>query len=168
MITQARLKELLHYNPKTGVFTWKVSKGSRAKAGSDAGSSRKSKRTYYRQIKIDGVLHLSHRLAWLYVHGKFPDGDIDHEDGNGLHNWMKNLRDVTTRLNNKNMPLPRGNTSGVIGVSFDKQNGKWLAQISTESGKKKNLGRFADINDAIAVRRAAEVKHGYHPNHGRA
>lgn len=166
MITQERLKELLHYNPETGVFTWKVSKGPKAKSGSDAGCDLQRKRTYYKQIGIDGVRYYAHRLAWLYVHGKLPKNDIDHEDGDGLHNWINNLRDATNRENCKNRRLSCLNTSGVIGVNFDKRSGKWHARIGTMSGFK-HLGYFTSIDAAIAARKAAEVKYGYHQNHGR-
>jgi hypothetical protein len=165
MITQEYLKELLHYDPDTGVFTWLVDKGT-AKAGCEAGCIRQAERTHYRRIRIDGEDHLAHRLAWLYIHGQLPENDIDHEDQNGLHNWISNLRDVTHRENQRNKRLSCNNTSGVTGVSFVKGSGKWLAQIDTESGKK-HLGRFSDIKDAISARQAAEITYGYHPNHGR-
>jgi hypothetical protein len=164
MITQEQLKELLHYDPDTGFFTWKVRRKGVA-LGSEAGTNAKKKQKYYRQINIESTLYLSHRLAWLYVHGKFPDGQIDHIDGEGLNNRITNLRDVTNRENSMNRRIPINNNSGVIGVSFDKQNGKWLAQISTELGNK-NLGRFADIEGAVAARKAADIKYGYHENHG--
>jgi hypothetical protein len=165
MITQAKLKELLHYNPDTGVFTWLVNKGSRAPAGSEAGNIHQDGRTSYRLIMIDGASHKAHRLAWLYVHGEFPKNDIGHEDHDGLHNWISNLRDVTNSENNKNKSLSCNNTSGVVGVSLHKGTGKWRAQISTESGRK-HLGYFTNKEDAIEAAKAARVKYGYHENHG--
>jgi hypothetical protein len=165
MITQERLKELLHYDPETGVFTWKVNKGPTARAGTEAGSVKHQQRNYYRHIRADGVTYCAHRLAWLYVHGKFPENEIDHDDGNGLHNWIKNLRDVTRRDNQKNRRLNCNNTSGTTGVSFNQATAKWQARIQTDSGQK-HLGQFVEIKDAIAARKAAEIDHGYHENHG--
>jgi hypothetical protein len=164
MITQARLKEVLHYDPDTGVFTWKVNKGNRARAGSEAGCVHRAGRTHYRQIMIDGTKYRAHRLAWMFVHGEFPKHHIDHIDGIGLNNPIRNLRDVTQRENIKNSRMPCTNTSGIVGVSFDR--GKWKVQIRTESGNK-HIGRFTDIEDAVAARKAADIKYGYHENHGR-
>lgn len=166
MITQERLKELLHYDPDTGVFTWKVSRGG-VKAGSEAGSVHKHRLTHYRVVHIDDAQYKAHRLAWLYVTGKLPDGQIDHQDGNGLHNWIKNLRDVNNRQNARNARLNNRNTSGFVGVFFDNACRKWRAQIRTESGQK-HLGLFTDIEDAIDARKAANIEHGYHQNHGRS
>lgn len=167
MITQATLKELLHYDPDTGVFTWRVRPSRRVYIGDEAGSVYQRGNACYRDIKIDGVKYLAHRLAWLYTYSEFPAGQIDHIDGNGLHNWIINIRDVDNRENQKNSRLRSDNTSGTVGVSFDKASGKWKAQISTGSGRKR-LGHFTDIKDAIAARKSAEVEYGYHENHGRS
>lgn len=166
MITQSRLKQLFHYDTDTGVFTRKVTMGV-YRAGSEVGHIFKHRRTRYRVIGADGGHYKAHRLAWLYVYGKFPDDQIDHEDGNGLNNSISNLRDVYNSGNQKNARLRSDNTSGVVGVNFYKPYGKWLARIRTGSGRK-CLGYFADIEDAIAARRAAEVEYGYHKNHGRS
>lgn len=165
MITQARLKELLHYNPDSGIFTWLASRRGRAKIGCEAGTILQARRTYYRVIGIDGDLHKAHRLAWLYIHGQLPANQIDHEDGNGLHNWSSNLRDVTNRENQRNARLRSDNTSGTAGVYFVKGRSKWRAQIRTESGNK-HLGLFTNIEDAISARQAADVEYGFHGNHG--
>jgi hypothetical protein len=165
MLTQERLKELLHYDPDTGVLTWKARPSKRNHIGDEAGYVFQSGRTHYRRVTIDGIKYLSHRLAWLYTHGKLPDRQIDHGDGNGLHNWIRNLRDVTNRENHKNTRLNSNNTSGTVGVYFEKALDKWCAQICTESGKK-SLGYFADIEEAITARKDAEVEYGFHENHG--
>jgi hypothetical protein len=165
MITQARLKELLHYNPSTGVFTRTIRRGP-YRAGSICGHAFKHRNTHYRVIGIDGGNYKAHRLAWLYVYGKFPDDQIDHKDGNGLNNSLSNLRDVSNSENQKNARLRLNNTSGVAGVSFYKPDNKWLVRINTDSGRK-FLGYYIDIKDAISARKAAEVEYGYHSNHGR-
>lgn len=164
MITQQYLKELFHYDPETGVLIW-IAKRPKVSVGSEAGTISKHRRTYYRKVKIDGSMYKTHRLAWLYVYGEFPANQIDHIDGDGLNNRISNLRDVNNRENHRNVRLRADNTSGTVGVGFHKATGKWQAQIGTESGNQ-SLGVFTDIEDAIAARQAAEVKYGFHCNHG--
>jgi hypothetical protein len=165
MITQARLKELLHYDPDTGVFTWKVRSAKRIHIGDVAGCVAKRGRRHYRSIKVDGELIGAHRLAWLYSSGSFPANHIDHIDGNGLNNSLSNLRDVTLTENLRNSRLSSNNKSGFNGVHFDETAGKWRATIRVCSVIK-YLGYFTDINDAIDARKSADIEHGYHQNHG--
>ncbi len=165
MIAQARLKELLSYDPDTGVFTWKVSRG-KVKAGDVSAcihtfGSGKS----YRVIKLAGRQYLSHRLAWLYTRGHFPAREIDHINGDGTDNRLCNLRSVTHSENQKNIRLYSNNASGVCGVSWHKPSRKWLARIKADS-KRLHLGLFEDLSDAIAARQEAEIKYGFHQNHG--
>lgn len=173
-LTQERLKELLHYDPETGVFTWRVSRGTRA-AGSEAGcvtsnheQKKHARRPYVRKdIRVERKLYLAHRLAWLYMTGAWPPEQIDHIDGDALNNRFDNLRAVTHAQNHLNRPRNRNNTSGVIGVFFDK-NGyckPWRAQID-HNGKRWNKG-FKTKEEAIAWRREAAARLGYHENHGR-
>ncbi len=166
MITQVRLKELFHYCPYTGDFTRRVTQGNRGASGSKAGCVCKYGVTSYKRIQIDGRLYYSHRLAWLYVNGEFPDCQIDHADGNGLNNAIANLRDVTHQENRKNMSIRSDNTSGITGVFFDRRRIKWVALIRHE-GKNMRLGFFNTIEEAAFVRKEAEIKYGYYENHGR-
>lgn len=165
MITQERLKELLHYNPETGAFTCLVSRGS-VKAGSIPGGSFKViGGKSYRALCIDDTRYLEHRLAWLYMHGHFPVYEIDHINGDGIDNRLCNLRSVTRLENRKNRRLQSNNTSGTNGVLWNKAARKWLAKITVDS-KITHLGSFEDINDAIEARKEAEIKYGFHINHG--
>jgi len=163
MLTQERLKELLHYDPDTGVFTWLVSKG-RGKAGSEAGTLNK---IGYRILGFDGKMHRAHRMAFLYMEGEIPKEEIDHINRDKGDNRWSNLRHVSRSVNMRNRPLVSNNRSGVIGVCWSKSTGKWQVLISIESGKQKHLGVFEDFDEAVAVRKAAEVEHNYHENHGR-
>jgi hypothetical protein len=168
MNTQARLKEILHYNPKTGVFTWKIRTSKRIRIGYEAGCIAHRKATggkKYRLIKADGALYLAHRLAWLYVYGEFPPHEIDHIDGNGINNKLINLRSVTRVENSKNVRLRSDNTSGFVGVHWDRFRSKWVAYINAK-GKLHHLGYYEEIIDAAAARMRANKKYSFHANHG--
>lgn len=130
MLTQARLKELLHYEPETGVFTWLVTRrsyGGKISIGSVAGNP-----TFYgyRQIGADGCRYPSHRLAWLYIHGEMPKEHIDHINGIRDDNRIENLREANRFENLSNRGKNKNNTSGYKGVWFNKKLGKWIAGIT--------------------------------------
>lgn len=175
-LTQEILKELLHYDPDTGVFTWlhrdlrwfKKERSCRSfntwAAGMVAGWM---SATGYWYIGIFGTKYKAHRLAFLYMIGEFPKNDTDHIDGNRINNRWNNLRDVTRSENLKNQAFRKNNTSGFLGVCWHKGTGKWLAQIKV-GGKNFHLGLFEDIGDAVSARHAANIKFGFHINHGRA
>lgn len=143
-ISQKRLKELLHYDPETGVFTWLRREGkSRAVsvfnsnyAGKVAGNVQTDS-TGHKQISIyfDKKAHKAHRLAWLYVYGKIPKGIIDHINGDSLDNRIANLREADDLQSAWNKGKLATNKSGYKGVSLKKKSGKWVAQISYK-GKK--------------------------------
>ena len=167
-LTQARLKELLHYDADTGIFTWiSQSKHSSYLIGKEAGYISKASRKYI-GITINGVckLLLAHRLAWLYMTGEFPKNMIDHIDGNPLNNKFDNLRNANRFENQHNQKLTQRNKSGLKGVSWHKISGKWTAQICHKN-KKYYLGLFDDKNDAYQVRcqKAIEL-HKEFVNHG--
>jgi len=167
MITQARLKELLHYDPDTGVLTWLVNRG-RIPAGAQCGSESEHREGQsYRKVTIDGKNYLSHRLAWLYIHGDFPDCQIDHKNGDGTDNRLANLRDVTNTINQQNRTIHRNNKSGFTGVRWHKHWSRWTAIITVDSNKI-YLGSFDNKIDAVAARMRANKKYGFHENHGQS
>lgn len=155
-LTQERLKEVLHYAPETGVFTWKAQTSNRIRVGDVAGCT-----THYgyRSIRVDGSRHRAHRLAYLYVHGEHPDGMLDHHDQDKGNNRISNLRPATKSQNALNTGLQANNTSGHKGVVWHKRDGKWLARI-TINKKHHHLGLFANVEEAVAARKAAEVTLG--------
>jgi hypothetical protein len=165
-LTQDRLKYLFNYNPDTGDFTRSVNQGTRGRVGDVAGyiGYNKTGKVYLR-TKVDGKSYLVHRLAWLYSYGEWPKNHIDHIDQNSLNNRLSNLRDVTTLENNKNQKIYSNNSSGTMGVYFHVAKQKWHAQIRVK-GKRLNLGYFKLKEDAISARKEAQIKYGYHPNHG--
>jgi len=161
-LTQKRLKELLHYSPETGVFTWLVNRKGTASAGVIAGYLNKKG---YIRISVDGERYLAHRLAWLYMTGEWPI-QTDHDKGNRADNRFSTLCSVNSETNNKNRKIPSNNTSNVIGVYWHKKLEKWYAAIGV-SNRLKSLGYFIDKFEAICCRKSAENKYGYHENHGR-
>lgn len=162
-LTQERLKELLNYEPETGVFTWRVGRGS-AKKGEVAGNLHTKG---YVHISVDGEVYKAHRLAWLYLHGSFPQNQIDHINGVRRDNRLSNLRCVSNAENGRNRKKQCTNTSGLNGVCFDKSSGKLMARIVVE-GKRIYLGCFDNMLDAAVARKSAELKYDYHCNHGRS
>jgi hypothetical protein len=173
--TIERLKERLYYQGDFGVFTWRHRPRSEFAslraymtwnarfAGEQAGYQTPGR---YRNICIDYHTHQAHRLAWLYVHEEWPE-HIDHINGDKSDNRIANLRSVSNAENRKNQATRKDNTSGVQGVVWDKQTGKWTVRINVNS-KTLNLGRYAEFEDAVARRKQAEIDFGFHPNHGRA
>jgi len=165
MINQKDLKEALHYNPDTGVFTWvNLSPYARsAKIGDVAGYL--DKKDGYMRIKVKGKQYLSHRLAWFYAHGVWPKHEVDHVNHDRADNRIVNLREVTRLENMRNASQYKTNTSGVTGVYWHKPTEKWQASIAVE-GKLLYLGLDVDKFEAICARKSAENRYNFHSNHG--
>lgn len=147
-LTADRLRAIMNYDLTTGVFTWLCRKGGTACKGATAGTIEING---YLRIGIDRHIYRAHRLAWLYVHGVWPTGEIDHIDGDKANNRIENLRDVSRMTNQQNMrgPHKRGN-SGFLGVSRHASTGKWRARICI-NGKNKSLGLYASKEDASSA-----------------
>jgi len=151
-LTQKRLKEVLSYNPKTGIFIWINTKAHRLNNGDVAGYKEPDG---YIQIRVYGVLQKAHRLAWLYVYGYLPENDLDHIDRVPYHNWIDNLREVSASCNMRNCGNRKNNTSGIKGVSFDKRKNKWASYLMVNYVKK-NLGTYISFDNAVCARLAGE------------
>lgn len=151
-LTAEKLRELLHYDPATGVFTWKVRTSTRVKVGNLAGCPNNEG---YLQIRLHSRLHKAHRLAWLYMYGEWPEDQIDHINRNRSDNRISNLRDVSHKQNNQNKSKAGNNTSGHQGVYRYKLDSKWVARIK-HNQKNISLGYFTNLEDAISARKAAE------------
>lgn len=113
---------------------------------------------------FEGRELLAHRVAWLAMNGSFPCQDIDHINGDRSDNRILNLREVSRAENMKNKGWS-GNRCGAIGV-YKHKFGRFAARIQS-GGKRISLGYFDTIEDASGARRAAEIKYGFHANHGR-
>lgn len=151
-LTQKRLHELLIYVPESGVFTWRVSRGSRSQ-GSTAGTP---DAIGYSLIRIDGTFYKAHRLAWMYVNGEFTPHGIDHINRNKSDNSIANLRPATQMQNLQNQSISKRNTSGYQGVNWHSQRKKWRAEIAVNK-KTYHLGLFENISDAIFARDSAKA-----------
>ena len=174
MITQKLLKELLEYDQNTGVFKWKKRSARRFKSERSCMSwnTRYSNKIAgcrsggYFQISIFKKRIRTHVAAWIYINGSYPDGEIDHIDGDGKNNSISNLRDVSSAENSRNMATPVSNTSGRVGVSYRKDKLKFRA-FSSKNNKSVHIGYFDTIIDAVAERIRYEKDNNFHKNHGR-
>lgn len=153
MLTQSRLQHILHYDPITGVFTWKIARGRYAGIKSVAGYTNSNG---YCLISVDGKRLRAHRLAWLYVFGRWPVADIDHVNGDRADNRFANLREATRSQNLANKDKSRNNRSGVKGVHVH-YDGRFRAQIRKD-GQKFHLGVFATAEQAHAAYRQKAVE----------
>jgi hypothetical protein len=152
-ISLERLRELLDYDPSTGIFRWKDDAGRREK-GSVAGSDMRG----YLNIQIDGIKIRAHRLAWLWVNGTYPVGPLDHINGVRHDNRIANLRNATHSQNSTNRQ-PRRQT-GFKGIHLRKATGLYVAKIM-KNGKRLHLGEFPTPELAHeAYIKAANELHG--------
>lgn len=158
MLTHERLKELLTYDPETGIFTHNTTKARRVK-GKPAGCVVKG----YVVISIDTQIYRAHRLAWLYMTGKWPAHTVDHRDTDKSNNKWSNLREATGLEQMQNLPLMVTNTSGYPGVSYNKQTGRFTAKISVNN-KRHHLGYFDTPEEAFeAYQKAKSQLHMFNP-----
>lgn len=151
-LTADKLREALTYDTKTGIFRWKVDRLP-VRKGAIAGAVMESG---YIQIRLNRRLYRAHRLAWLYVYGQWPDGDLDHKDTIRHHNWINNLRIATNAQNHGNAPRSLANTSGFKGVSFHKKGKKWRAVIR-HNYRSNHIGLF-DTREAAHEAYVARAK----------
>lgn len=183
MITAARARELLSYDPDTGVLTWRSARNWRAHGGLGkyahldaqrsgmpgqlAGTLRKDG---YVEVTVRGKQHRAHRLAWLIVYGKWPEGQIDHKNRNRSDNRIDNLREANNQQNQWNRECQKNNFSGLKGVSMVKLKPRtkwkrtpvkpWEARIKV-NGKTKVLGRYVTKEEAaLAYIEASQRVHG--------
>lgn len=151
-LTAERLRALVHYEPTTGQFT-------RIKAlhGNAVGPLKGYVDSVgYQILKVDYKNRKAHRLAWLYVHGEWPTGVIDHINGDRLDNRIANLRDTTATVNAQNVVAPlRTNRLGLRGVSFNATRCKYVASIMANKVRR-FLGAFESAEEASAAYQAAK------------
>jgi len=154
------LKELLSYDPVSGLFRWRVDQGS-AKAGSLASTVATNG---YLVVMVDKKYQSLHRLAFAFMEQEVPES-VDHINGNRTDNRWINLRSATSIENARNQRLHSTNSTGLPGVMWD-QRSRWRA-YGYLGGRYLALGRYQSLLDAAAARKSFESLHGYHFNHGK-
>lgn len=155
------LRQIVAYDESTGDLLWKRTWGKRIKGekvGTEIGQEG------YMRLKFSGRNYQIHRLVWLYVHGQWPSGFVDHIDGNPRNNRIENLREASQSENLANSRKSKRNTSGFKGVSLA-HNQKWRAYVSAK-GKTHWLGYFKTKEEAFAARIVAASRlHGEFARH---
>lgn len=176
-ISAETVRQLLAYDPETGVLTWKprtpdmFSRNGRSQewkcrnwnsrhAGKRAGCVDKSQ---YTKIRFYGGLFYAHRLAWVIVHGVWPEANLDHKHGVNSGDRLSNLRPATQAENMQNRCASKRNSSGYLGVSWSISSKKWTARIRA-NGKYLHLGLFATAEEAAEAYLSAKRKfHAFQP-----
>lgn len=176
LVSVGQLRELLDYDPSSGVLTWRKRDQHWFKSRRDceawntryAGKPANSLHKFgYVIVRLFGRSYKGHRIAYAMHHGCWPTLQIDHINGDKADNRISNLREVDNQTNAMNTKTHRHNTSGVSGVYWHKRDRKWIARIGTTKAGS-FIGAFKSFDDAVAARKQAEQDLGYHPNHGRA
>lgn len=169
-ITQAFLNETFSYDGETGLLTWKARprehfsserswKGANVQCeGKVAASTGKFGVNIYRIVRVDHVLFLQHRLVWMLVHGHWPSVLLDHENGDGTDNRIRNLREATFTQNHANRKYQGKNPSGLKGAFFHKKGQRWTSRIGV-NGELLHLGMFDTPEEAHAAYMVAAEKH---------
>jgi hypothetical protein len=116
----------------------------------------------YKTGRLKKRNYLAHVIIWAIVNCKWPDGDIDHIDGDKSNNKIENLRDVPRSLNARNAPLRKDNTSGRVGVYKHSKNNSWVVMAHNTY-----IGSYTSFEEAVEAREKVETENGYHKNHGR-
>lgn len=157
ILSQERLKALLRYDQRTGVFSRFIITDPQHRIGEAVGRSHGDG---YLKAHIDGAVYRMHRLAWLYMTGEWPDGEVDHINGVRSDNRWVNLRDVTRSGNAHNQRKPHRNGStgflGVRALRHHRPGPKRFTAVIAVSGKRKHLGVFDTPEQAHAAYVAAK------------
>lgn len=170
------LQECFSYFPKTGQLIWNVRPQSHFKsdrytraansryAGLDVGTV---SRDGHLAVKLGPRLMYVHRIIWKLMTGEDPGAfEVDHKDTDKLNNRWQNLRLADGSGNRSNVRLSRANTSGIKGIRYDEHRDRWAAYVQ-HKGKQYNLGRFKDLDTAVAVlRKKRQQLHKEFANHG--
>ena len=147
MLDFKSLKEFLHYDPCTGKFTRIFRSSGRIKIGDVSGTVCANG---YLNTRVLGCKYKNHRLAWLYMTGDWPNGQVDHINGVRTDNRIDNLRVVSHQENAQNTRKARSDnkSSGLLGVS--KNTNGWRARIMVNK-KPIQIGTYNTPEEAHAA-----------------
>lgn len=151
-----KIDELFNYCPETGKLTCKVDRHRSVKAGTEIKHN----------ARVNGKRKKAYHIIWKLMTGHWPKGVIDHIDGDRSNNAWSNLRDVSQAENTRNRSVSRSTKSGVLGVR-QHTSGRWVARIVV-GGKEMHIGVYDTKQEAVAARKIADAKYGFHKNHGRS
>lgn len=178
-ITSDLVREFLHYDTETGVFTWRArdrkwfkneasfKKWNTRRAGQRAGSEVRNRFGYARRsIRIFQRHFYEHHLAWIYMEGLPLPRQIDHINRDACDNRWVNLRPSSSEENHKNKSMNSRNTSGVNGVSWSRSLGKWRAEGCVRK-KRKHIGYFGSLDEASRAVDRYLQENGFDPSHGK-
>lgn len=155
------ISDFVNYDKGTGFITWIKSPSGRVKVGDQAGCL--NRKGGYLRTRIAGRYYLNHHIAMILNGVSFEF--VDHINGNRIDNRWENLRPCTHTENMRNRRVNRNSLTGVPGVTIH-PSGKYHSYVRVD-GERINLGYFADKWEAICTRMSANVKYGFHRNHGR-
>jgi HNH endonuclease len=145
-----RVREVLDYDPRTGILTWRKKRGGKGRAGAVAGCISSEGRI---KISIDGVQYKAHRIIWLWMTGHAPSERIDHRDMNQSNNAWVNLRLATNSENMANRGPQLNNKSSGLKGAYRMWHGRWYSRIS-----KDGIDYYLGIFDTAEEARAAYIK----------
>lgn len=174
-LKHSEIKALLRYEPSTGKLFWMprtLDMFPDTRSGRIWNTRFANREAFtafdgqgYRKGGVLGSQYKAHRIAWFLHCGSWPDGDLDHIDGDRGNNQISNLRSVTRGGNNRNRAMSSANNSGFVGVRWVKSRRRWVSEIYFE-GKQKRLGYFKTFPEAVHAREAAMREHGFSARHG--
>ena len=164
MLTYDRANELFHYEPSSGKLFWK--KRTNGNIPKDLEARSKDNRYGYLRVNIKGKIYMVHRVIMILSGIEVGDGlFVDHINHDRTDNRLENLRVVTKEQNTRNLSLYKKNKTGYPGVYQHETTKRYIAHIRVNN-KKLHLGCFKTLEEAAAARAEAEIKYGFHPNHG--
>lgn len=178
VLDPARLHEVLRLDAETGRLYWRerpmaMFAGKNPRRAGVTWNKRWAGKEAFTTLRPDGYWastvfakhYLAHRVVWAMVHGAWPEADLDHVNHDRADNRPSNLRDVDHQTNHRNQNRRKNNTSGVMGVYWQKNRKTWNATIFVD-GVSIHQGAFQTYDAAVSARRAAEREYGFHENHG--
>jgi hypothetical protein len=172
MVTPERLREILSYDAETGDLIWKHREPKTR--GDNIFNAKYAGKIAFSYIGTEGYRYgcinghgrlAAHRVIWAIVHNVWPEF-IDHINGNRSDNRLINLREVTKSQNAQNQKCRSDNTSGMMGVNWSAQHGRWRVRVQV-NGRRVHVGMFDTVEKAKEAKIKAEKTHGYGPNHNR-